>query len=264
MRRKKKDLIRQGICISMDKEVLREIGLTDGEIRVYTALINLGKSSTGSIMDKSGISSSKVYIILEKLVEKGLVSFIIENNVKKFQPTNPNTIIEFIRKKKENLQELENKSKDLISDINSLLGKYEEETAQVYRGLKGIETAFTKMVEETGEGEENLFFSHAEEELEDEVIMFFKRIKEKRLERKIKTKGIVHPRLKKAFQTQVKEKYYKIEFSKITPATPMTIGKKSILMTLWGKEPMCIEIRSKRMVDKYKAHFEEIWKLAKK
>lgn len=243
----------------MDKEILREIGLTEGEIRVYTSLISLGKSSTGAIMDKSGISSSKVYLILEKLIEKGLVSFIVENNVKKFQPANPNTIIEFIRKKKETLQELENKSQELVEDINSMLGKYEEETAQVYRGFKGIETAFTRMVEETDEGEEHLFFSHAEEELAEEVVMFFKRIKEKRLERKIKTRGIVHPRLKKAFQTQVKEKYYKIKFSEITPATPMTIGKNSILMTLWGKEPMCIEIRSKRMVNKYKEHFEEIW-----
>lgn len=247
----------------MEKEILREIGLTDGEIRVYTALIGLGKSSTGSIMEKSGISSSKVYLILEKLIEKGLVSFVVEENVKKFQVTNPNTIVEYIRKKKDNLQELEEKSKDLIVTINSLLGKYEEETVQIYKGFKGAETAFTRLIEETNEEGENLFFSHDKEELEDNVIMLFKRIKEKRLAKRIKTLGIVHPILKESFETKVKEKYYKLKFSKTAPPTPITIGKNSILLTLWGKEPLCIEIRSKRMAKKYSDYFYNLWKIIK-
>ena len=247
----------------MEKEILREIGLTEGEIRVYTALIGLGKSSTGAIMEKSGISSSKVYLILEKLIEKGLVSFVVEENIKKFQVTNPNTIVEYIRKKKDNLQELEEKSKDLIETINSLLGKYEEETVQIYKGFKGAETAFTRLIEETNEGGVNLFFSHDKEELEDNVIMFFKRIKEKRLARKIKTLGLVHPILKESFETKVKEKYYKVKFSKTAPPTPITIGKNSILLTLWGKEPLCIEIRSKRMVKKYSDYFYNLWKIIK-
>jgi len=247
----------------MEKEILREIGLTEGEIRVYMALIGLGKSSTGAIMEKSGISSSKVYLILEKLIEKGLVSFIIEENIKKFQVTNPNTIIDYIRKKKDNLQELEEKSKDLIETINSLLGKYEEETVQIYKGFRGAETAFTRLIEETNEEGVNLFFSHDKEELDDSVIMFFKRIKEKRLARRIKTLGIVHPILRESFETKVKEKYYKIKFSKTAPPTPITIGKNSILLTLWGKEPLCIEIRSKRMVKKYSDYFYNLWKIAK-
>src|SRR3989344_653422 len=245
----------------MEKEILREIGLTEGEIRVYMALIGLGKSSTGAIMEKSGISSSKVYLILEKLIEKGLVSFIIEENIKKFQVTNPNTIIDYIRKKKDNLQELEEKSKDLIETINSLLGKYEEETVQIYKGFRGAETAFTRLIEETNEEGVNLFFSHDKEELDDSVIMFFKRIKEKRLARRIKTLGIVHPILRESFETKVKEKYYKVKFSKTAPPTPITIGKNSILLTLWGKEPLCIEIRSKRMVKKYSDYFYNVWKI---
>lgn len=247
----------------MEKEILREIGLTEGEIRVYTALIKLGKSSTGAIMDKSGISSSKVYLILEKLIEKGLVSFIIEDNVKKFQVTNPNTIVEYIRKKKDDLQVVEEKSKDLIKTINSLLGKYEEETVQIYKGFKGAQTAFTKLIEETGKNGVNLFFSHDEEELADDVLLFFKKLKEKRLDMKIKTLGIVHPILKKGFEVKVKEKYYQIRFSKVAPPTPITIGKSSILLTLWGRDPLCIEIRSKRMVEKYKKYFYDAWELAK-
>ncbi|MBU0977859.1 MAG: hypothetical protein KKD18_05570 [Nanoarchaeota archaeon] len=62
---------------------------------------------------------------------------------------------------------------------------------------------------------------------------------------------------------KVKEKYYQIRFSETAPPTPITIGENSILLTLWGKEPLCIEIRSSRMVEKYSNYFYDAWKLAK-
>ena len=93
----------------MNTEILRKIGLTEGEIRVYEALAYLGQSSTGPIMDKSGISSTKVYLILERLIQRGLVCFIVENNVKKFQIANPQNIIEYLDKKYE-LKKLEEES----------------------------------------------------------------------------------------------------------------------------------------------------------
>ena len=41
----------------MDTEVLRNIGLTNGEIKVYNALIKIGQVSSGPVMKQSGISS---------------------------------------------------------------------------------------------------------------------------------------------------------------------------------------------------------------
>ena len=66
----------------MNEELLKEIGLTPGEIKVYTALLENDLSRTGKISKLSGVHTSKVYPILDRLIEKGLVSYIIENNVK--------------------------------------------------------------------------------------------------------------------------------------------------------------------------------------
>ena len=57
----------------MDTKILEKIGLTNGESKVYLALLEIGLSSTGQIIEKSQITSSKVYIILQKLEKKGLV-----------------------------------------------------------------------------------------------------------------------------------------------------------------------------------------------
>ena len=51
--------------------ILRKIGLTESEIKVYLALIKLGVSSKGSLIKESKIAPSKIYEITDKLVVKG-------------------------------------------------------------------------------------------------------------------------------------------------------------------------------------------------
>ncbi|GAG26288.1 unnamed protein product, partial [marine sediment metagenome] len=47
----------------MDTKILEEIGLTQGEIKTYLALLKLGSSSTGPIAKESQVSRSKLYSI---------------------------------------------------------------------------------------------------------------------------------------------------------------------------------------------------------
>ena len=66
----------------MNESLLEKIGLTKSEIKVYLALLELGCSATGKIVEKSKASSSKIYEILDRLMQKGLVSFIIKSGIK--------------------------------------------------------------------------------------------------------------------------------------------------------------------------------------
>ena len=66
----------------MDTTSLREAGLTDGEIKVYLALLELGAATTGPIIEKSGIARSIIYQILDKLMQKGLVSMVMKDKTK--------------------------------------------------------------------------------------------------------------------------------------------------------------------------------------
>ncbi len=249
----------------MKKEVLRKIGLTEGEIRVYQALIKLGKSSTGPIMDKSKISSSKVYLILEKLIQKGLVTFIIENNVKKFQASNPNTILNYLDKKQKEIEEIKEESKELIQELTKKLSSHEEESAQIYKGFKGVRAAFNNLLEEMNKKDEFLFFTQQKEELENkQVVTFFKNLHLKRLEKIIKSRGIADKSLKSLFEKQFKQKNRKIRFIDLNLPMAISIGKNKIIMNIWGDSPICFEITSKRIANRYKEFFEKVWKQAKK
>ena len=69
----------------MIHDVLREIGLTESENKIYLALLDLGDSTRGDIVNKSGVAGSKVYDLLERLREKGLVSIYVKDKVKHFK-----------------------------------------------------------------------------------------------------------------------------------------------------------------------------------
>src|SRR3989338_6519603 len=85
--------------------LLEKIGLSKGEISVYLALLRLGQTTAGKIVDESKVTRSKIYDILERLKNKGLVSYITKNATKHFSAASPNNIIEYLNKKEQEIQE---------------------------------------------------------------------------------------------------------------------------------------------------------------
>ena len=67
----------------MNEQLLEDIGLTKGEIKVYLTLLKLRETTTGKIIEEAQISSGKIYEILDKLIKKGLVSYIIKDKTSK-------------------------------------------------------------------------------------------------------------------------------------------------------------------------------------
>ena len=68
-------------------EKLVPLGLTNTEAKIYVTLIDLGRAQAGIISRKSGIHRRSVYDALERLIEKGLVSYIKENLIVPFTHT---------------------------------------------------------------------------------------------------------------------------------------------------------------------------------
>lgn len=55
------------------KDALQIIGLNEKESAVYTALLQLGRSSAYGIAQKSGLKKPTTYVVLDELIKKGLV-----------------------------------------------------------------------------------------------------------------------------------------------------------------------------------------------
>ena len=99
-------------------EQLTNLGLTQGEAKVYLAMIQIGPSRIGKIVEISGVSQSKVYNVLDRLILKGLASYNIQDNIKHFQSLEPSRIQDYILKKEEEVRKQKEDITQIIKDLS--------------------------------------------------------------------------------------------------------------------------------------------------
>lgn len=95
-------------------DLFNELDLTKNEGKAYFTLLEFGKLSASEISTRSHVPYSRIYDILNSLVNKGLVE-IIPEKTKKFIPSDPNSLAKIIDKKKkilDNAQEMIQKMKE--------------------------------------------------------------------------------------------------------------------------------------------------------
>ena len=139
----------------MNVELLESIGLTKAEIKVYFTLLELGSSTTGPIVEKSRVSSSKIYEILEKLMQKGLASFVIEAGMKYYEAAKPSRLLDYMKEKEETITKQRQELQHIIPELE-LKQKYSKlkSEATIFRGLKGVKTAYEDILNTLKPGDE--------------------------------------------------------------------------------------------------------------
>src|SRR4030042_1548415 len=90
----------------MNQALLEEAGLTSSEARIYLALLEKGSCRAGEISRHTGIHRRSVYDSIERLIQKGLVSYIKTNNRKYYEPANPERLVELLKEKEDNLKQI--------------------------------------------------------------------------------------------------------------------------------------------------------------
>jgi sugar-specific transcriptional regulator TrmB len=251
----------------MDTKILSDIGLTQGEIKVYLSLLKTGSTSTGPLTDDSGVSRSKIYNVLERLMQKGLVSFILKNKIKYFQAAEPSKIKEYLEKKenefKKNKEEVEKLMPQL--ELQQKMGKSVKE-AQIYKGLKGIQTVHEHIYQRLKRGEE--YFYYGIPAYQDESYhTYWHNAHLRRMKLGLKVKLLYNegtdPSILKHRNSQ---KGCDARYMPIPISTPAWIaGYKDITaIGLPSDEGLVIEIQNQKVADSFKEYFEAFWKLSKK
>jgi sugar-specific transcriptional regulator TrmB len=74
-------------------DTLKKFGLTEYEAKVYLALVSLGPSSGKEISQATGIVYSKIYNILNSLIQKGWISYRDDERPKIYVPNPPDVVL---------------------------------------------------------------------------------------------------------------------------------------------------------------------------
>ena len=239
----------------MSLEVLREIGLSKGEIVVYSALLDLGQAPISRIHEETGIERRNIYDILNKLIERGFITYISVNKKRLFQVSHPNKIIGHILEKKYNLDMLRRKvEREIPSIIKKFNLKKPDINSEVYRGKEGIKTVWEDMLNY----KENYFIGSGRYAMKL-MPAFWYNFNRRRIKLKIKWYNLLRVEMKKEAKA---EKY---EFIKFLPkefsANPLVIfiyGNK-VANVLWSPDFFAFVIESREVAENYKKHHKYLW-----
>lgn len=240
----------------MNIEKLEDLGLSRNESLTYKALLEIGQTKTGAIVKKTGLHRVLIYDALESLIKKGLASYVIKENIKYFQATNPKNLVDFLEEKTQN-------AKSLIPDLKNLMPHTEsKQSVVVYEGVKGLKSAMNNMLNElTHKDDHYVFASGNMEPALGDYYYLYQKEKEKK---KIKT-HIIYDTSFKPHKDIIKSTYGDIKFYHIGifPTDTWIYKDKVLIVTYTANPAFAILITSKETADSYKKIFEGFWKKAK-
>lgn len=117
----------------VEQDIFQELGLTLNEGKVYSELIKFDKLPAAEVSSKSGVPYGKIYVVLQALIDKGLVR-IIPDKTKKYSCASPDNFEKLISKKKKILEDASVKLKELKKFYDSK----EKDFLVVSEGDKGF------------------------------------------------------------------------------------------------------------------------------
>lgn len=246
------------------QELMEKAGLSKGESKVYLALIEIGISTIGPIVTKSGVSSSKVYKILDKLSKKGLVSSIVKEKTKHFKIENPNHLLEFLENKEKEIQSIKLEIDKNLPQLMEKIKLAENKSAcTVYEGFKGLKSVFDKSLSEIKK--DDIMYVSGISESTEEIRNYFIHYYKTQAKIGFKVKAIFDESAKNKAKER-KNKNTEFRFmpkGTVTPATFVIYGDKTIIEVGNKNYILTILIKNKEISESFKKHFELLWKLAK-
>ena len=233
-------------------EKLLHIGLTKTEAKIYVMLIDITKAQAGVLSRKTGIHRRSIYDVLDRLIEKGLVSYIMENGKRFYMATDPKRVQEIIDQ-----QQLE-----VHSILPALMAKFEEQKGKqetlFFRGKEGLKTVFEDQIHEG----EDIYIIGAAHEAKEHLKYYIPHYTNKRLKKKIKLHAI-YAGDKHTLPVPLAEVRYLPETFASLVSTNI-YGKKAAIILWLPHDPIAIVINQPDIAKTFKKYFDMLWKVAKK
>lgn len=240
----------------MELEILRKLGLSEGEIKVYGALLELGASALNGIHERTGIERRNIYDILNKLIERGIVTYVQENKKRFFRIAHPNNIIGYIRQQE---HELESTKGEILKHIPELVAKYEFKrqpmSGEIFRGHEGTKAVWEDML-----NYKEIKWIGAGRYIPKQMPHFFASWNKRRIEKKIPILNIVRQELRK----EIKEPF-KLETIRYQPKewsgnpTVISLYGNKVVNFIFIGEFFAFVIESPELADHYRRYFDYLW-----
>jgi sugar-specific transcriptional regulator TrmB len=240
------------------KVQLQTFGFSEKESEVYIALLGLGKGTVTEISRNAGINRTTGYDILGSLTNKGIVSVSGKEPKQEYVAEPPSSIVAYLQKQIESLNEDIKKSESLISELDLIHSVKNRPKIRFYEGEDGLRNVY----EDTLTSTEGIRAYASVGDVEKGIKNYFPEYFKRRAKKGIPIKAIF-PNTPLALERQKYDKEEKresilVSVEKYNFSPEINIYNNKIMIASW-REKLGIIIESEEIADAMKKIFELAW-----
>lgn len=243
----------------MDSSVFLKIGFTPTETKVYLSLLSIGATTAGKLVSETGCHRKNLYDALNKLMQKGLVTCVVEGRVKFFQAKDPENLLRFIAEQKVQLALKENEVKKLLPELQKKHSLQPAEIeAEIYRGENGIKTILKECLKYN-----EVLLIGATGDVENRLPFFWPQYNKQREKAKILWRLLLSNAARHKKITKSKFYSFKVLPKELSGPHVIYIYGNCIANVLWLEKPIAFVVKHSSLASSYKRYFEFLWKMLK-
>ena len=214
-------------------------------------MLSLGEATATKLAERTGLDRTLMYQLTNKLIVRGLVSYVVRNNVRYFSAADPETFLK-------ELHEKEEKFKRILPELKERQRNIKPETkVEVYRGKEGINTIYRMVLRE----KKPYYLFGGGEEACTRVELINRKFVRKAVKEKIP--GKILERKKAWFFVGENEEYRFIPDELISSTTTMLWNDKTAIF-VWSEPYYVILIENPEITRDNLTTFNYLWKNGEK
>lgn len=240
-------------------DIWRRIGFSEGEGRVYEAIMDSENASLQTIHEKTGLERRNVYDIINKLISKGLVTYFTDNKRKIYQASHPKNILTYFD---EQQKEIERKKGAFATEMEVLSKRFDSSKptfdVRIYRGQGSLRTLFNEMLDYP-----DIYFIGGNWGM---VKYLGKEWVDGWMERRNRKKAWMHdiitakPKLLARYAPHMK--FYEVRILPEEFGSPNVINifGNRLVNLFWGENLFAFSIENEEIAKNYVVYFKYLWK----
>ncbi|MFA5051512.1 MAG: helix-turn-helix domain-containing protein [Patescibacteria group bacterium] len=238
---------------------LKQLGLSDKEIRVYLALLHAGPSSVRTLASSAEVNRGTTYDILKILIKRGLVSYYHQDKHQYFLAEDPEKLKGFLADRIHELEESKTAVENIIPELKSVYDRAEDKpVVKYYQGVKGIKTVLNDVLDVMLEAEDKEYYVYSASDIRQHLYDGFPNFAKERVKRKIRCKVIAMGSGGQLWGMDERKWLSKTEGS---PTYMLIYHRKIGLISLdKQKQPIGMIIADPGLYQTNKMIFEYLWK----
>jgi sugar-specific transcriptional regulator TrmB len=244
----------------MDCVDLERLGLNRNEAKVYYALLLKREATAQELVKSLGVYRNIVYDNLEKLAEKGLVSFVNDGAKRKYVAEKPSAIVEFLEAKQQEVDNEIRTAKALVPQISAILGSAQSrQEVSLFRGVAGLKKVLSDVVQ----AEESWCIGITNESVKILGETYWRNYNAKKKETKTHECLLWNSDFKNTVIGSNPRSRHRILPRELDQVTETIMYGGKVAIFVFSAEPVVILIENKHVFETYRKHFEFLWKLSK-